>query len=116
MARAADLHEMMVAINFDDDPQFQRHVRILCHRLNEIRWITITPDLEVGVTDLSRHILVPVARGAPYPARIANNVYGTDQFDEAALQTVRLDAMVLADVLQPPGAGAPGVLARQRRR
>ena len=111
MARAPDIHETMVAINFDDDVNFRWHVRILEHRLDDLRWIALSPDLEVLVLDLSRHIVVPVARGAPYPARIAGNVYSADQFDEAALQTARQEAAALADVLRPAGAGAVGPAA-----
>ena len=111
MARAPDIHETMVAVNFDDDANFRWHVRILAHRLDDLRWVALSPDLEVLVLDLSRHIVVPVSRGAPYPARIAGNVYSTDQFDDAALQTARQDAAALADVLRPAGAGAAGPAA-----
>ncbi|CAK0850120.1 unnamed protein product [Prorocentrum cordatum] len=89
MARAPDIHETMVAINFDDDDHFRWHVRILAHRLDDLRWVALSPDLEVLVLDLSRHLVVPVARGAPFPARIAGDVYSSDRFDEAALQAAR---------------------------
>ncbi|CAK0809913.1 unnamed protein product, partial [Prorocentrum cordatum] len=78
MARAADIHEMMVAINFEDVPNSHWHVSNLEHRLDDLRWIALSLDLEVVVLDLSRHI------GA-----------------------ARQGAAALADVLRPAGAAAP---------
>ncbi|CAK0818425.1 unnamed protein product, partial [Prorocentrum cordatum] len=109
-----------VAINFEDDPNFRWHVRVLRVRLADGRWVGWTPDLDVVAVNLADYIAVPIPRRAPAPARVRRNLYAADALTEDELATVKLEADALGNVLgaAPAGLGAAptaGALAAEWR-
>lgn len=94
-----DVAEKQDAIDYFDDPVFQWHVRLLMINFGRGRWIWATPDMEVQYGDLAQHRVVPVARAAPYPARLLGNLYAFDPVSAEALEALRREAASLADVL-----------------
>ena len=109
VTRALDISEQQVAIDFFDDANYQWHVRVLHEKVGDAKWVASTPDHETEVVDLSTHRVVPLSRGAPFPARIAGNVYGFEDIGEAELDALRRDAVALAGILgSTPIEGARG--------
>ena len=105
-----DIPEPQVAINFDGDPNFRWHVRVLRVRLADGRWGGWTPDLDVVVVNMADHIVVPIPRRAPAPARVSGNLYAPDALTGDQLAAVRLEADALGNVLGAAPAG-PGAAA-----
>ena len=84
MALTLDSPEAQALINFDTDPTFTWHLRVLVVKLEAgSQWVGFTTDLEVEVGDIALHVVIVVGRAAPFPARVAGNVYSlvaiTDQ-------------------------------------
>ena len=109
-ARTCDVAENQVCINFDDDPHFRWHHRLLLvPGLAAGEWIAATPDGEISLLRLSGHLVVALTRNAPFPQRVRGNVYAFGPLDEDALDHLRTEARNLARVLgvEAP-AGPPG--------
>ena len=55
-------------------------------------------DLEIQYVDLSEYQVVPLARGAPFPARIRAQLYAFNPLEPATLEQLRTEAAQLANV------------------
>ncbi|CAK0792870.1 unnamed protein product, partial [Prorocentrum cordatum] len=112
IARSLDIPEPQVAVDFFDDPNgFNFHVRVLLVPAGAGKWIWVTPDHSVQFGDLTTHRVVPLPRNAPFPRRLAGQLYAFDPFEDGELEGIREQAAALATVLGidvPRGAaGAP---------
>eukprot|EP00971_Amphidinium_carterae_P232976 4623834-Amphidinium_carterae.2 len=97
---APDIEEPMVAIDFFDDAYYCWHARALLLKLNdEGRWVVLTPTLDVEAVQLSTHRVIPLAKGAPYPERVADDLFTFDHLTEEQLVVARQDARSLGAVL-----------------
>ncbi len=109
--RSLDVAETQVAVDFFDDPHYHWHMRILLINGGGGKWIWVTPDDSVQYADLSVHRVVPVQRAAPFPARLAGNLYAFDLFEDGELEDIRTQAVALAAVLGLEVPKAPGTAA-----
>ena len=109
-----DIPETQVAVDFFDDDEFQWHMRILIVNCTAGRWIWATPDLEVQHADLGGHRVVPVPRAAPYPARLAGQLYAFDPLQPGQMEQLRAEAAALAQVLGVAAPAAPGTTPAPR--
>ena len=112
MARSLDIPEAQVAVDFFDDPNgFFFHVRVLLVPAGAGKWIWATPDHSVQFGDLAEHRVVPIPRNAPFPRRLAGQLYVFDPFNDGELEGIREQAAALARVLgievSRGAAGAP---------
>jgi hypothetical protein len=96
---ALDISEGQVCINYDDDPNYTWHHRVLLSKLDAGRWVVLTPDGDVEVVDLSAHRVVPLLRGAPVPARVAGDVYLIALISDEELRRALAEASALAAIL-----------------
>ena len=106
---ALDLPEAQVAIDFPQDANFTWHVRVLVVRLTDSVWIGFSPDLEAELIDLRDHRVVPLARAAPFPARVQNDIYHRVRISEAEIALARQECQALAAVMGPAAGAAAGV-------
>jgi len=112
-ARALDIAERQIAIDYYEDEQFSWHHRILLISAGNGRWILATPDHEVQYQDLSDKRVVPLARGARFPVRVRGDIYAFDPITREELNALYVEARALAEVVgvQVPttttGPGAP---------
>ena len=108
-----DVPEAQVAIDFPDDANFTWHARVLVVRLTDSVWIGFSPDLEAELIDLREHRVVPLARGAPFPARVRNDIYYRVAITDAEVTAARQECQELATVMGPAagvaGAGVPAL-------
>jgi hypothetical protein len=104
-----DVEEKQVLINYDDDPNFTWHHRILLCHLEGSKWIIATPTKSLQVLDLSAHRLVILARNAPFPAAQAGDAFVADPggFTVAEVARLRTEARAMVEILAP-NAGAAG--------
>ena len=79
--RTLDTDLTQVLIDFFED-DFNWHHRVLLIQIAGTRWVVATPDLDVEVTDLSTHRVLPLQRASAFPARVAGNVYVFDPFED----------------------------------
>ena len=99
-----DIPEIQIVVHYPGDPGgFDWHHRVLLHRIEGGRWITLTPDLELQRHDLSVQNHRVLDRAAPYPAEIAAQIYAHDPIGRAALSNFKRQAQVQAAIL---GEGA----------
>jgi hypothetical protein len=70
---------------FEDD--FHWHHRVLLVQVSGTRWVVATPDLDVEVTDLSEHRVLPLPRASAFPARVVGSVYVFDPFEDSPRRT-----------------------------
>ena len=80
MAQAArraalpDTAEQQVAVDYNEDPNFTWHHRILQIRIGDsAQYVCTTPDWETEILDLSQHRVVHLPRGGAAPARVAGD-------------------------------------------
>jgi hypothetical protein len=112
-ARALDIAERQIAIDYYEDEQFSWHHRILLISAGNGRWILATPDHEVQYQDLSDKRVVPLPRGARFPVRVRGDIYAFDPITREELNALYVEARALAEVVgvQVPttttGPGAP---------
>ena len=108
-ARSLDIDEQQVAVDFFDDPNgLYWHTRVLLRQLGPGSWIVGTPDIEVEACDLTHHRIVPIPRNAPYPVRIADELYAFDvPITDADLASLRAQAAGLAQALGAPPVAGP---------
>ena len=100
-----DIPERQVLIGMDDAPQ-PYWLHILMIRLDAARWITVDPEGDVAVDDLSEEELIPVVRGGALP--VAGRPFLVhDPLDEAALAALRARALALAEIHGATAAIAP---------
>ena len=117
MAAAAiaglDIAEPQVLVYYPNDPHFSYHQRVLLRRIADARWIVLTPDGEVEVTDLAQFQLIALARGGAVPAVAQGDSYLFRGLTPAELAQGRAAADRLAVVLGAPpvapGGPAPNV-------
>ena len=68
MDRALNVEEPLVLVTLDGYPETWQH-RVLLRRVKEARWVTLGVDGGLEVLDLADCDLIPLALGAPIPAR-----------------------------------------------
>ena len=96
---ALDISEAQVCIEFPDDPNYSWHHRVLLSKLDGGRWVVLTPDGDVEVSDLSAHRVVPLTRGKAVPARVAGDVYLLGVLSDDDLRAATAEATALAGIL-----------------
>ena len=91
-----DVAEKQVLIRMEGEPQgYWLHLLML--RLDNARWVTVDPQMEMVVEDLSGEELIPVPRASPLPA--AGRPYLVhDPIDEAGMIALRARAVALAEI------------------
>ena len=91
-----DVAEKQVLTGMDGEAQaYWLHLLML--RLDNARWVTVDPNMDMAVEDLSGEELIPVARGMPLPA--AGRPYLVhDAIGEGAMIALRARAVALADI------------------
>ncbi|CAE7356621.1 unnamed protein product [Symbiodinium sp. CCMP2592] len=95
-----DISEIQIVVHYPGDPGgFDWHHRVLLHRIEGGRWITLTPDLELQRHDLSIQNHRVLDRAAPFPADIAALIYAHDPIGRAALSNFRRQAQIQASIL-----------------
>ncbi|CAE7204167.1 unnamed protein product [Symbiodinium sp. CCMP2592] len=95
-----DISEIQIVVHYPGDPGgFDWHHRVLLHRIEGGRWITLTPDLELQRHDLSVQNHRVLDRAAPFPADIAALIYAHDPIGRAALSNFRRQAQIQASIL-----------------
>ena len=113
MARALDINEAQILVDFPEDEEVTWHWRGLVIQLGDSRWVGFSGDLEAEIIDLSRHRVVPLVRGAPLPARIGDDVYIPERLDEAQLQLALQECAALSLLYGAPGAAGGAVPAAE---
>ena len=99
-----DIPEIQIVVHYPGDPGgFDWHHRVLLHRIEGGRWITLTPGLELQRHDLTAQNHRVLDRAAPYPADIAAQIYAHDPIGRAALSNFKRQAQIQAAIL---GEGA----------
>ena len=106
MARSLDTDIIQVLIDFPQDDNFTWHQRLLLVELGPGRWVAATPDFGIGVLDLSQHKVIPLARSAPWPPNVRNDVYGFDPLSDDQRDDIFVRANQLAKVLGHKGTAA----------
>lgn len=94
--RSLNIRDPQVLVRFDEDDNFEWHHRILLKKIGQGRWVTLTPDHELVVHDLSEERYRVCERGAPFPA---DNVYAHDDLSKAELDGFRRRAGLQAAIL-----------------
>ena len=99
-----DIPEIQVVVHYPGDPGgFDWHHRILLHRVEGARWITLTPDHELQRHDLAAQVHRVLDRSAPFPGDIAALIYAHDPVGRAILANFKRQAQIQAAIL---GEGA----------
>ena len=106
---ALNISEKQVLVNFDDDPNFRWHARVLFLPLPEAgRWIGCSPDYEFQIIDLNVHKIKMLPKGVvDLPQDVRRE--GTYLFDDMApgqLEQLRREAQEYSLVLGVVGASA----------
>ena len=97
--RALDIAPTQVLIDFfEDEEGYYWHHRLLLVAGAGGRWITSSPDFELGVTDLATHRVVVLERGAPVEDAFAAQAYMFDPITEEQLAGLQRRAQALARV------------------
>ena len=108
MERALDCDEPQVLAAVDGYPEPWQH-RVLLRRVKESRWVALRPDGGLEVMDLGDYELVPLARGAAVPLRVAGDCGMVPPLSDGVLLGHHSSAMRLAVIM---GAeGVPGTAA-----
>ena len=95
-----DIPEVQIIVHYPNDPGgFDWHHRILLHRIEGARWITLTPDHELHRHDLAALGHRVLDRAAPYPADIAHLIYAHDPLGRATLAAFKRQAQIQASIL-----------------
>ena len=106
-ARSLDISEPQVALEFADDP-VRYHHRLLLVPLGGGRHIAVSPDWDLDTVDLNVQRVTNLNRNAPFPARIADQIYTFDPVSADEMERVRLEARGLARLL---GASVTALVA-----
>lgn len=95
-----DIAEPQVIIEFpEDDNAFYWHHRVLLKRVNGPRWIGLTPDEELVITDLDEMRHIVLERHAEFPRAQRPYVYCFDEVSRAALDAHKRRAATMAALL-----------------
>ena len=97
--RTLDTQLQQVAIDFFNDEEFHWHGRLPLIQAGGSKWITATPDLDVEITELAYHRVVPLQRNSTVPPRIVGNYYNFDPLREGENDDLLTRAGQLARVL-----------------
>ena len=103
-----DIPEKQILVDFfDDHDGWNWHHRVLLQQVGTgTTWVHLTPDMEVGTTDLAAHRVIILGRSAAIPKAKAHEAYCFDQvIAEDELASARRQARDLAGLL-----GGAGVL------
>ena len=100
-----DLPERQVLVGMQDENEGY-WLHLLMVRLDQARWVTVDPMLDIAVDDLSGEELIPIARRSPFPAA-GRPLLVHSPLDEATLTGLRVRAQAMAEIHGMPGAGAP---------
>ena len=105
-----DVEHSQVLVDFEEDPNYMWHHRLLLVSLGGSVWVCATPDLAIQRIDLSDHRVIVLQRNAAFPAARLAQTYSFDPAD--------VTPAVLADLLRQArdlaavhGAPAPGPVA-----
>ena len=95
-----DIAEVQILINYplDGDGLFWHHRILLC-RIENARWMTLTPDHEIQQHDLGVERHVVLERMGQFPAHLAAEVYAHDPIGKAALSAFKRQAQTMAIIL-----------------
>ena len=102
---ALDIEEKQALIFFQADAVPWHH-RILVHRLENAKWIWITPDWEVQMVDISDVSLRMIGRGEQVPADCMPVYLFGAPVSEVEIAAARLEARRLYEVLGPQAAAS----------
>ena len=108
--RTLDTDLTQVLIDFFED-DFNWHHRVLLIQVAGTRWVVATPDLDVEVTDLSTHRVLPLQRASAFPARVAGNVYVFDPFEDDTEDDLVNRGLALARIMGVAAPVRPGQVA-----
>ena len=85
--RSLNISEPQVLVHFPNDQHgFVYHHRILLHKIGGGRWVTLTPDLDLEVHDLSTHEHLVLGRHSLFPAHLIDSCYVFDEISKNELE------------------------------
>ena len=93
----------LVGMELEDEGYW---LHLLMVRLDQARWITVDPNLDISVDDLSGEELIPITRRSTFPA-LGRPFLVHSPLDEATMTGLRVRSQAMAEIHGMPAAAAP---------